>query len=165
MELNVSKPLQQGTWVKYGEFSVFILVLYEKLPVFCFRCGMVGHGEAHCPILSNCPHSGLHVPSRAPPELVREDAGMQVDDTVDGLEGIADEIPSTHPSESGSEFCPWLKPRSRRSSTRSRGFGRGGGQARLPAAMVPETLTLVSLLGMIIERVTLVLLIPLLMST
>lgn len=35
----------------------------------------------------------------------------------------------------------------------------------LPAALVPETLTLVSLLGMMTERVTLVLLIPFLMST
>lgn len=127
MELDLSKPLQQGTWVKYGEFFVFNLVLYDKLHVFCFRCGMVGHGEAYCSILNNRPHSRLHVPSGAPPELVHKDAGMQVDEAVDGKEGITNEILSNHPSESGSEFGPWLKPRSRRSYTRRRGFGHGGG--------------------------------------
>lgn len=106
MELDLCKHLQQGTWVNYGEFSIFVLVLYEKLPVFYFWCGLVGHDEAHCPILSNRPHSGLHMPSGAPPELVREDVGMQVDVAVDGLDGIDDEFPSNHPSESGREFGP-----------------------------------------------------------
>lgn len=47
VELDLSRPLQQGTWVKYGDFSVFVLVLYEKLLVFSYRYGTVGHGKAH----------------------------------------------------------------------------------------------------------------------
>lgn len=53
IELDFSKSLQQCTWVKYGDFFIFILVLYKKLSVYCFRCGMIGHGEAHCPSISS----------------------------------------------------------------------------------------------------------------
>lgn len=128
VELDLSKPLQQGTWVKYGEFSVFVLVLYEKLPVFCFKCGLVGHGEANCPTHSNRPQNEPHVPSGGSPELVREDIGMQVDDADDGLDGIAVDVPSFLPPEDDSKFGPWLKPSGRRSSNRGRATGRGGGR-------------------------------------
>lgn len=33
MEIDLNLPLQKGTWVKYGDNSVFIIALYEKLPV------------------------------------------------------------------------------------------------------------------------------------
>lgn len=46
VELDISLPLLQGTWVNYGDHSIFVLVLYEKLPVFCYRCGKLGHGES-----------------------------------------------------------------------------------------------------------------------
>lgn len=46
VELDLNQPLQQGTWVKYGENSFFILVLYEKSAIFCFSCGRVGTVKA-----------------------------------------------------------------------------------------------------------------------
>lgn len=38
VKLDLSLPLQQGAWVNYGTNSVFVLALYEKLPVFCYHC-------------------------------------------------------------------------------------------------------------------------------
>ncbi|XP_039115502.1 uncharacterized protein LOC120250779 [Dioscorea cayenensis subsp. rotundata] len=64
VEVDLSQPLQLGTWVNYGDHSVFVLILYEKLPVFCYRCGRIGHGEAHCSF-SNTP---LRSEDRLPPE-------------------------------------------------------------------------------------------------
>ena len=37
VELDLSQSLKQGTWIKYGDFSVFVPVLHEKLLVFCYR--------------------------------------------------------------------------------------------------------------------------------
>lgn len=62
-EIDLNQPLQQGTWVKYGDHSVFVLVLYEKLHVFCYKGGKVGYGEAHCLLASNHQRTGKHVSS------------------------------------------------------------------------------------------------------
>lgn len=48
VELDLEQLLQPGTWVKYGGFSNFVLVLYEKIPIFCYRCGKIRHDKAHC---------------------------------------------------------------------------------------------------------------------
>lgn len=46
-------PLQKGTWVKYGNKFVFITALYEKLLVFCYKYGHVGHRETNCTFFNN----------------------------------------------------------------------------------------------------------------
>lgn len=33
---------------KYDEQKVFVVVQYERLPTFCYWCGLVGHGEYSC---------------------------------------------------------------------------------------------------------------------
>ncbi|XP_039129858.1 uncharacterized protein LOC120265977 isoform X2 [Dioscorea cayenensis subsp. rotundata] len=38
VEDDLSQPRQLSTWVNYGDHFVFVLVLYEKLPVFCCSC-------------------------------------------------------------------------------------------------------------------------------
>lgn len=62
MEVDLSQPLQLGTWVNYGNHSVFVLILYEKLPVFYYSCSGIGHGEAHCSFSSNRLHSEQRMP-------------------------------------------------------------------------------------------------------
>lgn len=92
VELDLSQPLQQGTQVKYGEFSVFVLVLYEKLPVFCFRCAMVGYGDTLCPTRSNPCHPEPHMPLEVPSEPVLEDLRIQVDRAMGEQDDIAVEF-------------------------------------------------------------------------
>ncbi|XP_031091148.1 uncharacterized protein LOC116027532 [Ipomoea triloba] len=47
--LNVSKPLKKGMRLKKDDGEWFtILFQYERLPTFCFLCGMIGHGEKQC---------------------------------------------------------------------------------------------------------------------
>lgn len=79
VDLDLEQPLQQGTWVKYGGFSVLILVLYEKLPVFCFRLGRVGHGKANYSFTGSHLLSGLHVSSfLVETKQVQDETEMQV---------------------------------------------------------------------------------------
>lgn len=126
VDLDLAQPLQQGTWLKYGDFSVFVLVLYEKLPVFCFRCGRVGHAEANCPFADSHLRSGSHVPSvLAEKEPVHAKQGMQVDEVDNGHDDIAID-PSPPIPETDCEFGPWLKPRQRHTASRSRGGSHGG---------------------------------------
>ncbi|XP_073152582.1 uncharacterized protein [Henckelia pumila] len=43
--LDITKPLRQGIWVKTENMmeEICILLLYERLPNFCFKCGRLGH--------------------------------------------------------------------------------------------------------------------------
>lgn len=131
IELDLEQPLQQGTWVKYGGYSVFTLVLYEKLPVFCYKCGKVGHGEAKCTLVGSQQRSGQPVPS-IPEEMetVQADSETFADEAMGIQDGFNDAPPPTQPpqtSETG-EFGPWLKPSRRLTASRGRGGGSGGGR-------------------------------------
>lgn len=47
--LNMEKPFLRGLWVKFNEANMGNVILqYEKLHVFCYMCGMMGHGEKDC---------------------------------------------------------------------------------------------------------------------
>lgn len=45
VEIDLSKPLKRGFWIGDEEHRSMVAVVYEKLPVFCFKCGLIGHGE------------------------------------------------------------------------------------------------------------------------
>lgn len=47
--VDVSLPLKRGFFAldEYGK-KKWYRVTYERLPMFCFLCGILGHGEAHC---------------------------------------------------------------------------------------------------------------------
>ncbi|XP_075483839.1 uncharacterized protein At4g02000-like [Primulina tabacum] len=53
--LDITKPLKQGIWVQTEEKSeaVCIVLLYERLPNFCFSCGIIGHAQRNCDSKSN----------------------------------------------------------------------------------------------------------------
>lgn len=48
VEVDLTKPLMRGTHLRFDEDSVWVEFRYEKLPTFCFYCGVVGHQEKSC---------------------------------------------------------------------------------------------------------------------
>ncbi|KAJ0983711.1 hypothetical protein J5N97_011966 [Dioscorea zingiberensis] len=48
IELDLQKPLKKGVWVTTPKSKSFVSILYERLPVFCYHCGVVGHGANAC---------------------------------------------------------------------------------------------------------------------
>lgn len=92
---------------------MFVVVLYEKLPTFCYLYGMVGHGSIHYSRQSsvdiNCSLSpSLKVPSGP----IGLETGAIMDSTNEGLEVMID---SSSPTEEGHidenielSFGPWI---------------------------------------------------------
>ncbi|MBA0707526.1 hypothetical protein Golax_019565, partial [Gossypium laxum] len=53
INLNVQKPLRRGIFVSSDNKNQWwISFKYEKLPLFCFGCGRMGHGLPDCNVLS-----------------------------------------------------------------------------------------------------------------
>ncbi|KAF4375099.1 hypothetical protein F8388_017245 [Cannabis sativa] len=47
--LNLAVPLLAGVSLpEYGQKKVWSFFKYEKLPIFCFKCGVIGHVETDC---------------------------------------------------------------------------------------------------------------------
>ncbi|CAH9070814.1 unnamed protein product [Cuscuta epithymum] len=44
------KPLKKGTNLKKEGKSYWVDFKYEKLPNFCFICGLIGHSDKFCPL-------------------------------------------------------------------------------------------------------------------
>ena len=51
VDLPIEKPLRRGGHVvnKSGE-KFWITFRYERLPTFCYLCGLLGHDDKHCKI-------------------------------------------------------------------------------------------------------------------
>nr|GMD42551.1 uncharacterized protein LOC109174453 [Ipomoea batatas] len=48
--IDIDKPLKKHMKLKKDNGSwAFIDFRYERLPTFCFRCGLIGHGDHFCP--------------------------------------------------------------------------------------------------------------------
>ncbi|MBA0568542.1 hypothetical protein Golob_006033 [Gossypium lobatum] len=56
VRINVRKPLKRKKKrvLPNGE-SVYVRFEYEKITLFCFLCGKLGHGESFCPIRDHHP--------------------------------------------------------------------------------------------------------------
>lgn len=46
--LDLSKPLSQGRLLKLKEKSIWVAFQCEKIPKFCFNCGVIRHGNKGC---------------------------------------------------------------------------------------------------------------------
>jgi hypothetical protein len=57
VRINVNKPLQQSWKVRVNEGNyVQIIFKYEKLGIFCYLCGLLGHTDKNCPKLFDMDH-------------------------------------------------------------------------------------------------------------
>lgn len=49
INLNLNNPLKKGTKIKIGSTNpMWIPVTYERLPSFCYWCGIIGHNYREC---------------------------------------------------------------------------------------------------------------------
>ncbi|CAH9143378.1 unnamed protein product [Cuscuta epithymum] len=50
VKMDVRKPLKKGSTLTKGGEGHWVDFKYEKLPSFCFICGIMGHSEKFCPL-------------------------------------------------------------------------------------------------------------------
>jgi hypothetical protein len=48
VKLDLSKPIPRGRRLKLQGETIWVIFKYERLPRFCFLCGLVQHGERGC---------------------------------------------------------------------------------------------------------------------
>lgn len=50
VSIDITKPLDRGRALDLGRNSSWVTFKYEKLPLFCFNCGCIVHGDQGCPV-------------------------------------------------------------------------------------------------------------------
>lgn len=128
LEIDLAQPLKRGFRIEDGTSRVFVMILYERLPTFCFTCGLVGHGTNNCSRRSeNSPENNQmevsmedrnHVNSSKSSESlkVRQAAALDQSDLT-----RQNEFEGNHDSE----FGPWILATRWKNRGRSRS-GNGG---------------------------------------
>lgn len=55
VKIDVSEPLKRGLMVRIGSKAeeTWVKVTYERLPEFCYGCGIIGHVQQECEKISN----------------------------------------------------------------------------------------------------------------
>ncbi|CAN0825148.1 hypothetical protein LINGRAHAP2_LOCUS322 [Linum grandiflorum] len=48
VEVNVKKPLRRGVLLEVDNENVWFKIAYERLPIFCYNCGLLGHIQKEC---------------------------------------------------------------------------------------------------------------------
>lgn len=53
MIVDITKPLARGRFLSIGHKRFWISLKYEKLPSFCFQCGVIKHFKRRCSLLKS----------------------------------------------------------------------------------------------------------------
>lgn len=115
IEIDLSKPLCHGFWVGDSSHHVFVLILYERLPIFCYSWGIISHWSSSCPRVAVAEKGRTHPPlhfqrrtevgSSSGADVVARMTNLNVADTDSPSNDISMEFiwPSLE-----SEFYPWM---------------------------------------------------------
>lgn len=126
VDVDLSKPLSRGFWIGDDHHRVFVIVLYERLPTFCYSCGLIGHGTNSC---NSSATPGAARPNPSRPVWQTGTGSSLVSGVEDQQMDDSDPSPDAPPSalldgkNSDTDYGPWLLVSRRRGNTR----GRGGG--------------------------------------
>lgn len=150
VEIDLAKPLKQGFWIGDDEHRVFVVVLYERLPTFCYKCGIVGHGT------NNCSHQSLGNSEPTSPPHCTDSRGQQRQGIREGSESLSDgmeaelaprsEIPAEEIKGTEelhkTDYGPWMMVTRRRGCGGGRGgTGGSGGQGSHAAHTISRDLS------------------------
>ncbi|XP_039135824.1 uncharacterized protein LOC120273259 [Dioscorea cayenensis subsp. rotundata] len=129
VEIDLSKPLKRGFWIGDEEHRSMVAVVYEKLPVFCFKYGLIGHGEDVCSTdISRSPGGG-HGNGILEDASLQDQLHMQVDVDVEEGEALRSLLAAEGKDcpkeaemakEDDGQYGPWMVVQRRR--------GRGNSQ-------------------------------------
>lgn len=145
IDIDLSKPLCCGFWLGDDFHRVFVVVMYEKLPTFCYSCGLIGHGSNNCPASLSTVKGSPQPPSLVTREQAVGGGPVQVDeagnhDSSTSIPPAPVTVEAPNSVVPDSDFGPWLLVTRRRGSARGRGGGvRVNPETRSTAAAVsPE---------------------------
>ncbi|KAJ0975853.1 hypothetical protein J5N97_017818 [Dioscorea zingiberensis] len=133
IEIDLSQPLKRGVWVRSSRGDKFVTVAYEKLPVFCFRCGIIGHHLQACTtVLNNCHQENRDTQSRD--SEMKENQNMAAKPSApDESQPMAPEmaqrdLSAKEKTEDEQKYGTWMDANQRRRGRRHGYGGRGEGR-------------------------------------
>ncbi|KAJ0965564.1 hypothetical protein J5N97_026702 [Dioscorea zingiberensis] len=139
IELDLQKPLKKGVWVSTPRSKSFVSILYERLHVFCYLCGVVGHGADACAEKTpgcrrDAAETGLCPPDLKGKEVESGEASSSQRNTGDLI--AQTETPVAE-EQVDRDYGPWMDANWKR---KGRNHGKHGGQPQLqfrPPEQVP----------------------------
>lgn len=111
-----------------------VTMFYERLPAFCYKCGVIEHGKGNCPLIDSGAVEGVACNVLLVFNHIQEPQDMQLDKN----EGkIGPEPPTVEGSDrmqgkdgdqnDDNQFSSWLVVQHRRGHGRGRGLASGQG--------------------------------------
>lgn len=66
VQIDVNSAIRRGNYLRLGDGSKkWVAFTYEKMPLYCYLCGLVGHMEKRCPnatwIISSTHEQNFHM--------------------------------------------------------------------------------------------------------